>query len=69
MKETHSFANCIFKNILLTENHYISIQISPKCIAMDHMGLVPDTWNCGLRMRRERRDRFPPLLISKKTTS
>ena len=23
------------------------------------MGLLPDTWNCGLRMRRECRERFP----------
>ena len=23
------------------------------------MGLLPDTYNCGLRMRRERRERFP----------
>ena len=24
-----------------------------------HMGLLPDTWNCGLRMRRECQERFP----------
>ena len=26
---------------------------------VDAMGLLPDTWNCGLRMRRECRERFP----------
>ena len=31
------------------------------------MGLLPDTQNCRLRMRRECRERFPPPPISKET--
>ena len=31
------------------------------------MGLLPDTENCRLRMRRECRERFPPPPISKET--
>ena len=33
------------------------------------MGLLPDTENCRLRMRRECRERFPPPPISKETVS
>ena len=33
------------------------------------MGLLPDTQNCRLRMRRECRERFPPSPISKETFS
>ena len=33
------------------------------------MGLLPDTENCRLRMRRECRERFPPPPISKETAS
>ena len=33
------------------------------------MGLLPDTKNCGLRMRRECRERFPHLPTSKETAS
>ena len=33
------------------------------------MGLLPDTLNCRLRMRRECRERFPPPPISKETAS
>ena len=33
------------------------------------MGLLPDTLNCRLRMRREYRKRFPPPPISKETAS
>ena len=29
-----------------------------------NMGLLPDTWNCGLCMCRECQDHFPPPLIS-----
>ena len=29
-------------------------------------GLLPDTWNCGLRMRRECRERFPRHLLQRK---
>ena len=35
-----------------------------RCITM---GLLPDTQNCRLRMRRECRERFPPPPISKET--
>ena len=28
------------------------------------MGLLPDTLHCGLRMRRESRERFPPTRVS-----
>ena len=30
------------------------------------MGLLPDTWNCGLRMRRECRGRFPRPRLQRK---
>ena len=30
------------------------------------MGLLPDTWNCGLRMRRECRERFPRHQLQRK---
>ena len=30
------------------------------------MGLLPDTWNCGLRMRRECRERFPLHQLQRK---
>ena len=30
------------------------------------MGLLPDTWNCGLRMRRECRERFPRHWLQRK---
>ena len=33
------------------------------------MGLLPDTENRRLRMRREYRERFPPRLTSKETAS
>ena len=33
------------------------------------MGLLPDTQNFGLRMRRECRERFSPPPISKETAS
>ena len=33
------------------------------------VGLLPDTYNCGLRMRRECRESFPPTPTSKKTAS
>ena len=33
------------------------------------MGLLPDAYNCRLRMRRECRERFPPPPISNETTS
>ena len=35
---------------------YISCGMTP---SLDSMGLLPDTSNCGLRMRRECRERFP----------
>ena len=35
----------------------------------NYMGLLPDTQNCRLRMRRECRERFPPPPISKETVS
>ena len=38
-------------------------------IANIAMGLLPDTLNCGLRMRRECRERFPSPPTSKETTS
>ena len=38
----------------------------PPC-RFEAMGLLPDTKNCGLRMRRECRERFPLPPISKKT--
>ena len=37
--------------------------------ARAYMGLLPDTQNCGLRMRRECRERFPHLPTSKETAS
>ena len=30
------------------------------------MGLLPDTWNCGLRMRQECRERFPRHRLQRK---
>ena len=30
------------------------------------MGLLPDTWNCGLRMRRECQERPPTVATSAK---
>ena len=30
------------------------------------MGLLPDTWNCGLRMHRECRERFPRHQLQRK---
>ena len=32
----------------------------------DTMGLLPDTWNCGLRMHRECRERFPRHRLQRK---
>ena len=34
--------------------------------ALWSMGLLPDTWNCGLRMRRECRERFPRHQLQRK---
>ena len=34
--------------------------------ANEAMGLLPDTWNCGLRMRRECRERFPRHQLQRK---
>ena len=36
-------------------------------VSQTRMGLLPDTQNCRLRMRRECRERFPPPPISKET--
>ena len=46
----------------------------PDCSTVDltiglAMGLLPDTQNFGLRMRRECRERFSPPPISKETAS
>ena len=39
-------------------------------IAADNtMGLLTDTYNCGLRMHMEYRERFPPPPTSKETVS
>ena len=34
--------------------------------ACEGMGLLPDTWNCGLRMFRECRERYPRQRLQKK---
>ena len=38
-------------------------------ISFQTMGLLPDTQNCRLRMRRECQERFSPPPISKETAS
>ena len=43
----------------LTPNHNITRRRAD-------MGLLPDTWNCGLRMRRECRERFPRHQLQRK---
>ena len=35
------------------------LSILPTSFSVTPMGLLPDTYNCGLRMRRECRERFP----------
>ena len=40
----------------------------PSRILKGHgMGLLPDTWNCGLRMRRGCRERFPHRRLQRKS--
>ena len=39
---------------------------SPRVVRQSPMNLLPDTQNCGLRMRRECRERFPRLRLQKK---
>ena len=44
-------------------SHYVS-----SCNdGMSYMSLLPDTWNCGLRMRRECRERFPRHRLRRKS--
>ena len=45
----------------------MSSAMSPTILSnMAIMGLLPDTWNCGLRMRRECRERFPRRRLQRK---
>ena len=41
---------------ILDTGHY---RMMSGAITLNNMGLLPDTQNCGLRMRRECRERFP----------
>ena len=38
----------------------------PRVVNLFIMVLLPDTWNCGLRMRRECRERFPHYRLKRK---
>ena len=42
-----------------TRSLYLCMNQTLECLAYRSMGLFPDTRNCGLRMRRECRERFP----------
>ena len=71
---THSVYNAVnamlkwFINGLLQYKQVICIR-TYAWNNMIAMGLLPDTENCRLRMRRECRERFPPPPISKETAS
>ena len=51
-------------NLVITDPENISFI---KCY--ERMGLLPDTQNCELRMRRQCRERFYPPTTSKETAS
>ena len=48
-------------NIEVSKVSYSQLKLS-----YSPMGLLPDTWNCGLCMRRECRERFPRHRLQKK---
>ena len=47
-------------NWTLTATSNMTPNLGANCFAP--MGLLPYKWNCGLRMRRECRERFPPTV-------
>ena len=57
---------CMFYLKNLSENKVRRYAITD-ALHLLSMGLLPDTQNGRLRMRRECRERFPPPLISKET--
>ena len=61
-------------NVVATRQIHVICDGNLFCLVLDaqckhYMGLLPDTYNCGLRMRRECRERFPPPSITKETAS
>ena len=44
-------------------------KLKPSSYLIYHMGLLPDTKHCGLRMRRECRESFPRHWLQRKNAS
>ena len=55
----YHFLNFTFHNYHSGRVGFVRAQPWPVVQAQATMGLLPDTQNCGLRMRRECRERFP----------
>ena len=72
----HNFSTLKCRRFLLEENKtrlfYIVIIMTTDDLTTHQtrisgvMGLLPDMWNCGLRMRRECRERFPRHRLQRK---
>ena len=72
------YLNCIFRTIKSTCSYFhdgleASIPLAATLVTLavtlhenPAMGFLPDTENCGLRMRRECRDRFPHHRLQRK---
>ena len=54
-------------NLVMGNNIYCSVWMILLKLSQTSMGLLPDTWNCRLRMRRECRERFPRYGFQRKS--